>query len=115
MGRACPAGRAANQIAAATAITTTSSRLFNVRAISISLMNKAPVHHWVNRRQFGLRIAECGLRRRSALLLQHLIEHLDRLLHLFHRAERDARVRLFERREVARHEDVRSEEDTSEL
>src|ERR1051326_6037315 len=115
MGRACVAGCAANHTATTLAAAAIGMIVLNVRAILISLMNKATVHHWVNRRQFGLRIAECGLRRRSALLLQHLIEHLDRLLHLFHRAERDARVRLFERREVARHEDVRSEEDTSEL
>src|SRR5205809_88306 len=38
-----------------------------------------------------------GCRRR----LEHAAEHLGGLLHLLHRAERDARPLLFERREVA--------------
>src|SRR5215471_2683707 len=40
----------------------------------------------------------------GGLLLQHVFEDRDRLLHLVHRPVRDAAVRLLERREVARDE-----------
>src|SRR5690349_16038766 len=44
--------------------------------------------------------------RDSRALPKHLREHADGLLHLGHRAERQAAVRLLERREVARDEHV---------
>src|SRR5262245_30511500 len=47
---------------------------------------------------------DCLRRGRRALLAEHFAEHLDRLLHLLHRAEGDARHRLLERREVAGNE-----------
>src|SRR5262245_936777 len=54
----------------------------------------------------GMRDSGFGDSGGRGLLLQHVLEHRDGLLHLVHRPERDAAVGLLERREVARDLDV---------
>src|SRR5258707_4071845 len=100
----CPDGRAAVQIAPTARTARTGAARFTLFTIGSSLTDAEPAEH-------AEEIAFCGLselcvqtsllfvlRGGCRLLREHLAEHLHRLGHLFHRAERDAGVCLVERR-----------------
>src|SRR3954447_21429493 len=115
---ACPVVRAVDQTTPAPITATSTAPAFTVLCIRISLKKNAePAKARKEKPLRSLRALRSTvvvsrvaslvcLRRRGRLLRQRLAEHLNRVGHLFHRAERDAGVGLLERREVARDDDA---------
>src|SRR4051794_12622724 len=91
---------------------TTTAAAFNVFRISLPLKKKRRARESPQRKNLCVLCELCvqtsclPLRRRGRLLREDLAEDLQGLRHLLHRAEGDARVRLLERREVARDDDA---------
>src|SRR4051812_41299095 len=111
---ACPVVRAVDQTTPAPITATSTAPAFTVfliRCLPQKTKNAEPAkpaekNPLRSRRALRSRrtsdfVLRTSLRGRGRLLRQDLAEHLNRLGHLFHRAERDAGVGLLERREIA--------------